>query len=107
MELQIIVDNLCSKSGMLAEWGFSAWLTDSENEQNILLDTGGPLHALEHNLKFLRKDPSGLNAIILSHSHYDHVGGIEFLRAHATSARFISSENVFQEKRGRCRPKKN
>lgn len=58
MELQIIVDNLCSKSGMLAEWGFSAWLTDSENEQNILLDTGGPLHALEHNLKFLRKDPS-------------------------------------------------
>lgn len=106
MELQIIVDNLCSKSGMLAEWGFSAWLTDSESNQNILLDTGGPLHALEHNLKFLQKDPALLNAIILSHSHYDHVGGIDFLRNHATGARFISSEYVYQEKRGDANQKR-
>ena len=44
MKLIVVVDNLCCKSGLLAEWGYCAHLQSESGE--ILLDTGGPGHVL-------------------------------------------------------------
>ncbi len=49
----------------------------------ILIDTGLPRHAkriLAYITEVLRRKPSDLQMIILTHSHYDHIGNAEELR---------------------------
>lgn len=74
MKLTVVVDNFSQMQGLLAEWGYSSWLETAQG--NILLDTGGICHVLEHNLNFLKLDPSKLSCLILSHGHFDHISGL-------------------------------
>lgn len=80
--LTILIDNTVpGKSDLLGEHGFSAYLETSEG--NYLFDTGKG-RALVHNANHCRKDLSAINAIILSHAHQDHTGGLpEVLNYHA------------------------
>lgn len=45
MRITVVVDNHCSKSGLYAEWGYSAYLETESG--NLLLDTAGPMNVLE------------------------------------------------------------
>lgn len=98
MKLTVVVDNLCCKSGLLAEWGYCAHLQSESGE--ILLDTGGPGHVLEHNLRCLNISVSALKAIVLSHSHYDHVSGILDLVYRAKEAVVYAGDGIQTERRG-------
>jgi 7,8-dihydropterin-6-yl-methyl-4-(beta-D-ribofuranosyl)aminobenzene 5'-phosphate synthase len=42
----------------------------------ILFDAGLTGTALEHNLRVLRRDPAEIDAVVISHGHPDHYGGI-------------------------------
>ncbi len=67
------------KSQLRAEHGFSALVTlrrDGE-ETNLLYDAGLTPDTLVHNLDVLEISPSRLHAIVLSHGHGDHHGGLE------------------------------
>lgn len=41
-----------------------------------MIDTGGTGHVLRHNLDFLKVDLKQLSALVLSHSHHDHISGL-------------------------------
>jgi 7,8-dihydropterin-6-yl-methyl-4-(beta-D-ribofuranosyl)aminobenzene 5'-phosphate synthase len=70
--ITILVDNKANE-GLLAEHGFSARI--EVDGQRLLFDTGqGP--ALAANVGRLGVDLSSLDALVLSHGHYDHTGGV-------------------------------
>ncbi|MFH2126701.1 MAG: MBL fold metallo-hydrolase [Pseudomonadota bacterium] len=75
--ITVVVDNLVGHvSPLFGEHGLSVWL--EHRGKNILYDTGMG-RALLPNLKTLDLDPGRLDALVLSHGHYDHTGGIEAL----------------------------
>jgi 7,8-dihydropterin-6-yl-methyl-4-(beta-D-ribofuranosyl)aminobenzene 5'-phosphate synthase len=71
-------------SGTLqSEFGLSMHVEAGRGDQtrNVLVDFGFTPEALVNNLELLRIDPARLDALVLSHGHYDHFGGlVGFLR---------------------------
>jgi 7,8-dihydropterin-6-yl-methyl-4-(beta-D-ribofuranosyl)aminobenzene 5'-phosphate synthase len=60
--------------GFIAEWGLSI-LVEVDNLR-VLLDTGLGFSAV-YNAHILGLDLSGLDAIVISHGHTDHTGGLK------------------------------
>lgn len=75
--LQLIVDNLCEKSGLQGEHGFSILLAGSD--RRFLFDTGSSPETLSHNAGQLDISLEEIDAVILSHGHCDHAGGLTAL----------------------------
>ncbi len=53
---------------------------------HILFDTGSSGTVLLHNLAALEIAPESLDALAISHAHYDHTGGLAALAAHLRPA---------------------
>jgi 7,8-dihydropterin-6-yl-methyl-4-(beta-D-ribofuranosyl)aminobenzene 5'-phosphate synthase len=69
----VLVDDAASRKGLAAEHGFSL-LLEIEGAR-VLFDTGqGP--ALIQNARLLGADLHNLDAVVISHGHYDHTGGL-------------------------------
>jgi 7,8-dihydropterin-6-yl-methyl-4-(beta-D-ribofuranosyl)aminobenzene 5'-phosphate synthase len=67
------------------EWGLSLHLESQRGAEtrNVLIDFGYTPETLNNNLEVLRIDPAQLDALVLSHGHYDHFGGmVGFLERH-------------------------
>jgi 7,8-dihydropterin-6-yl-methyl-4-(beta-D-ribofuranosyl)aminobenzene 5'-phosphate synthase len=66
---------------LIAEHGYSLLLTVHKDgrKQSILYDTGLGKDTLVHNMDVLGIDPGELRAIVLSHGHADHHGGLKKL----------------------------
>lgn len=75
MRIRILTENTANKRGMIAEHGLS--LIIEANNRKILFDSGQSDVYIKNAAK-LKEDLTNLDAIILSHGHYDHCGGIEF-----------------------------
>jgi len=73
MKLTIIYNNF-AKDNLAAGWGFSCLVIDSE--QKILFDTGNDGIALLDNLKKLGFSAKEIDKIVISHEHWDHLGGL-------------------------------
>jgi 7,8-dihydropterin-6-yl-methyl-4-(beta-D-ribofuranosyl)aminobenzene 5'-phosphate synthase len=60
------------------QWGLSLFLeTQREQEQRtVMLDFGYTAEALANNIGLLKVDPSKIQALIVSHGHIDHYGGL-------------------------------
>jgi 7,8-dihydropterin-6-yl-methyl-4-(beta-D-ribofuranosyl)aminobenzene 5'-phosphate synthase len=60
------------------QWGLSLFLeTEREREQRaVLLDFGYTSAALVNNMALLKVDPRKIQALIVSHGHVDHYGGL-------------------------------
>jgi 7,8-dihydropterin-6-yl-methyl-4-(beta-D-ribofuranosyl)aminobenzene 5'-phosphate synthase len=56
------------------EHGMSFWIETDDGR--VLLDTGGSGDGLLHNLNALGLDPATINALVISHGHDDHTGGV-------------------------------
>ncbi|MGN1209220.1 MAG: MBL fold metallo-hydrolase [Duodenibacillus sp.] len=94
----VVVDNFCQKQGLYAEWGYAMYIETPSG--NLLWDTGGILHVLEHNLRFLGIDPSALQHIALSHGHFDHTAGLIDMIRLAPTARLWASKNLARPRWG-------
>ena len=73
------------KKALQNEWGLSLHLESMRGGESrqILIDFGYTPETLNNNLELLRVDPAKLDALVLSHGHYDHFGGlVGFLQAH-------------------------
>ena len=71
MQLKIIFDNKSNSEQFAAGWGFSCLIGDS-----ILFDTGEKFESLGKNLAAFNIDTAMIKHVIISHEHWDHVGGL-------------------------------
>jgi len=60
------------------EWGLSLWLESQGGgaQRTLMLDYGYTPEVLLNNMELVGVDPSKLDALIVSHGHYDHFGGL-------------------------------
>jgi 7,8-dihydropterin-6-yl-methyl-4-(beta-D-ribofuranosyl)aminobenzene 5'-phosphate synthase len=60
------------------EWGLSLWLESQAGgaQRTLMLDYGYTPEVLLNNMELVGVDPSKLDALIVSHGHYDHFGGL-------------------------------
>lgn len=80
--LTVLVDNRAG-FGCLAEHGFALWI--EHGDRRILLDTGQG-EVLEPNARTLGIDLGRTDALVLSHGHYDHTGGLPLVLSAAPRA---------------------
>jgi 7,8-dihydropterin-6-yl-methyl-4-(beta-D-ribofuranosyl)aminobenzene 5'-phosphate synthase len=74
IKLTVLCDNgVGPQMGLLGEHGFSCYVETPHG--NYLFDTGQGL-AILNNCRILGKDLGSLQAVVLSHGHYDHTGGL-------------------------------
>jgi 7,8-dihydropterin-6-yl-methyl-4-(beta-D-ribofuranosyl)aminobenzene 5'-phosphate synthase len=77
--ITIVYDNTVFDDRLSADWGFAALI--ELDGYTILFDTGGSGAMLLGNLQALGFDPLDIDAVVLSHEHGDHVGGLPLLLA--------------------------
>ena len=60
------------------QWGLSLYVESQRaaEQRTIFLDFGYSPEALINNIDILNADPAKANALIVSHGHYDHFGGL-------------------------------
>lgn len=73
LDLTLICENTASRGDIIGEHGLS-WQIRTQ-DKSLLFDAGQGL-ALNHNCQELGVDLSALDAVVLSHGHYDHVKGL-------------------------------
>jgi len=73
IRITTLVENTAGRPGVLAEHGLAFWL--DMGAHRILFDTGAGA-VLVSNAGKLGVDLAQANAIVLSHGHYDHTGGL-------------------------------
>ena len=77
--ITIVYDNNPGRKDLTAAWGFACVVQDLE--KTILFDTGGDGRVLLENMRLLGLDAGGIDAVVISHIHGDHTGGLlAFLR---------------------------
>ena len=85
------------------EWGLSmhAQSFAAGEERNLLIDFGYTPEVLNNNMAILGIEPSCFDAIVLSHGHYDHFGGmVGFLKTHGSALKkkmpfYVGGEDCF------------
>jgi 7,8-dihydropterin-6-yl-methyl-4-(beta-D-ribofuranosyl)aminobenzene 5'-phosphate synthase len=70
----IVYDNNAYDSSLKTAWGFSCLVETGET--TVLFDTGGDGSTLLGNMTKLGLDPQAIDAVVLSHIHGDHTGGL-------------------------------
>ena len=83
LAITIVYDNNEYDERLETAWGFSCLVElppasggPGGVEKTILFDTGGDSAMLLRNMRTLGIDPRNVDVIVISHIHYDHVGGL-------------------------------
>lgn len=72
--ITIIYDNTAYDKRLTPVWGFAALV--EYGDFVMLFDTGGDATTLLRNMELLGIDPARIQAVVLSHIHGDHIGGM-------------------------------
>ena len=79
MKITILYDNETAGENFVADWGFSCLI--ETDERRILFDTGAKGDILFRNMALLSIEPAEVDEVFISHSHWDHTGGLaDFLK---------------------------
>jgi len=91
------------RAALNGEWGLSMSAESQANGEtrHVLVDFGYTSEVLLNNLSILKIDPATIDAMVLSHGHYDHFGGmVGFLSANKSKLKnklpfFVGGEDAF------------
>lgn len=90
MKVSVLMENTARDPALTAEHGLSLYIETCG--LRLLFDTGAT-GGFAENARQMGVDLSKVDALILSHGHYDHGGGIEtFLRCNSTAPVYLSSD---------------
>jgi len=79
VRITVLVENVAGGRDLLAEHGLSFWI--ERGSKQVLFDTGQG-YVLNNNAHYLGIQLERADAVVLSHGHYDHTGGLsDVLRA--------------------------
>jgi 7,8-dihydropterin-6-yl-methyl-4-(beta-D-ribofuranosyl)aminobenzene 5'-phosphate synthase len=98
MSVICVVDDAVQRSSPF--WGEHglAFLIEKEGRR-LLFDTGQSGTVLLHNLSLLDIDPATIDAIAISHAHYDHTGGLPALLEYLRPGTLLyASPDLFRER---------
>jgi len=98
LSLTAVVDNRADRIGLLAEHGLAFFI--EADGSRILFDTGQG-KALSHNVRELGITLDRLDAIVLSHGHYDHTGALAEVLEQAPGAAIYLHPAAIQPKYAR------
>ncbi|MBP2134601.1 7,8-dihydropterin-6-yl-methyl-4-(beta-D-ribofuranosyl)aminobenzene 5'-phosphate synthase [Methanomicrobium sp. W14] len=70
-----VYNNLCFDKSFIPDFGFSCFIEG----QGILFDTGAKTEILYNNLSVAGIGKNQINAVFLSHDHWDHNGGLSVI----------------------------
>ena len=109
LAVRIVYDNYPFDKKLQTAWGFACVVTGLEKA--ILFDTGGDGRILLANMRACGMEPGEIDAVVLSHIHGDHTGGLgAFLEANSRVTVYVPKvfpEGVKRESpqdgRERCR----
>ncbi len=77
MTFTIVYDNNPYDPALRTDWGLACWI--ETGAATVLFDTGGNGAILLGNMAELGFDPQAIDAVVLSHTHADHIGGLAAL----------------------------
>lgn len=95
LTFSVLVDDDVHLPGCLPEKGLSLLLEC--DGLKVLFDSGRG-RALRHNAEVMGVDLGSLTHVVLSHGHYDHVGGIGSLPVYSDPIPLIACPDVFNER---------
>lgn len=74
LRITILYDNYLWDQRLSEDWGFAALV--EAGSHSLLFDTGGNADIFLYNLETLGIDPKSIEAVVISHIHGDHIGGL-------------------------------
>ena len=95
VHITILVENTAAGRGLLGEHGLAFWI--EAGHRRILFDTGQGV-VLKQNAQHLEIPLASADAIVLSHGHYDHTGGLAQALKVAPQAKVFAHPGAFQAK---------
>jgi 7,8-dihydropterin-6-yl-methyl-4-(beta-D-ribofuranosyl)aminobenzene 5'-phosphate synthase len=97
-KVTVVCENSVRRHGLLGEHGLAVWIELPGGK--VLFDTGQGL-ALTRNVRTLGVQLSEATALVLSHGHYDHTGGLGNALCAMRCGRVFAHSDVFRPKYGR------
>ncbi|MBE6328812.1 MAG: MBL fold metallo-hydrolase [Bacteroidales bacterium] len=95
MKLKILVDNCVDQPDVKGELGFSIYI---EHQGFKVLFDLGQSNIFEENAKLFNIDISSIDALVLSHGHYDHTGGLNrFLELNSKAKIYLKGGVAFNK----------
>jgi 7,8-dihydropterin-6-yl-methyl-4-(beta-D-ribofuranosyl)aminobenzene 5'-phosphate synthase len=99
-----VVDNKTLKEKSLKkEHGLAFWIETEHG--TVLFDTGQKGKVLMHNLTLLDLNPRDVDVLAISHSHFDHTGGLGAVIRENPALTMVANEEIFQPRYSRRKGK--
>ena len=99
MKITCLIENLVYRGGLIAEHGLSFLIETGSH--NILFDTGQTGN-FALNASRLGIDIATVDAVVLSHGHYDHTGGLaKFMELNEKAAIYLKKEALWPKFNGK------
>ncbi|HHQ45393.1 MAG TPA: MBL fold metallo-hydrolase, partial [Candidatus Altiarchaeales archaeon] len=94
-------DNESNNPDLKASWGFACLI--ESGGYKVLFDTGWDGNILLENMEKMGVDVSRIDAIVLSHNHWDHVGGLNHALSKADDAKVFVPKSFSEKLKGEIR----
>jgi 7,8-dihydropterin-6-yl-methyl-4-(beta-D-ribofuranosyl)aminobenzene 5'-phosphate synthase len=97
MKLTVIVDDRAQPGSLFRGEHGASFAIESQGH-TLLFDTGGSGEVLLHNLEAAGLEPERIEAVILSHGHADHTGGLAALLERVPGLPVYAHPDLFRER---------
>ena len=97
MRITCVVDDRAPPESQLRAEHGASFLIEARG-RHVLFDTGQTAQVLLHNLAVLGAAPEQVEALVLSHAHYDHMGGLAGLLERLPCVPLHAHPELFRER---------